>query len=101
MHFSLSVAAVRHHIHPPFLPSLPPAHPSHTTQPQQTPRKGCFEVRLADGSSTFISLLSMPRPFGKLKALDIDAEAEKIVKQLQEAVKEASDPDAKDEQEKE
>ncbi|CAI5949472.1 unnamed protein product [Closterium sp. NIES-64] len=64
------------------------------------PRKGCFEVRLADGSSTFISLLSMPRPFGKLKALDIDAEAEKIVNQLQEAVKEAGDPDAKDVQEK-
>ena len=82
------------------------------------PRKGCFEVRAADGTSTYVSLLvranptcplrftppgshslltqgciavlcsgersyvllqDMPRPFTKLKALDLDELATQIV----------------------
>ncbi|BDA49844.1 hypothetical protein COCOBI_14-4640 [Coccomyxa sp. Obi] len=44
----------------------------------EKPRKGCFEVRDADGTKTYISLLDMPRPFTKLKALDIDELAKEI-----------------------
>lgn len=47
----------------------------------EKPRKGCFEVRDESGT-VFISLLDMPRPFTKLKALDMEAEAEKIVTAL-------------------
>ena len=80
------------------------------------PRKGCFEVRTSDGTSTYVSLLvsatplqphlvparsphgciielvslhpgsehlcnmqDMPRPFTKLKALDLDELAAQIV----------------------
>ncbi|KAK9837337.1 hypothetical protein WJX81_007378 [Elliptochloris bilobata] len=35
------------------------------------PRKGCFEVRDASGKM-YVSLLDLPRPFTKLKALDLD-----------------------------
>ena len=45
------------------------------------PRTGCFEVK-ANGT-TVLSLLGLKRPFAKLKALDIDAEAEKVVDKLQ------------------
>jgi hypothetical protein len=31
------------------------------------PRKGCFEVREADGTTVYVSLTDMPRPFTKLK----------------------------------
>ncbi|CAL8464287.1 g3822 [Coccomyxa elongata] len=44
----------------------------------EKPRKGCFEVRDADGGKTYVSLLDMPRPFTKLKALDIDELAKEI-----------------------
>ncbi|KAK9904996.1 hypothetical protein WJX75_007389 [Coccomyxa subellipsoidea] len=44
----------------------------------EKPRKGCFEVRDADGTKTYVSLLDMPRPFTKLKALDIEALAQEI-----------------------
>ncbi|EKX37054.1 hypothetical protein GUITHDRAFT_116780 [Guillardia theta CCMP2712] len=43
----------------------------------EKPRKGCFEVRLGNGDK-IVSLLDMPRPFTKLKALDIDEVAEKV-----------------------
>lgn len=46
------------------------------------PRKGCFEVR--GGGKTFVSLLDMPRPFTKLKALDIDALAAEVAAALKE-----------------
>lgn len=42
------------------------------------PRKGCFEIRDQDGS-IFVSLLGMPRPFTKLKNLDLDKLVEEIV----------------------
>ncbi|KAG2425656.1 hypothetical protein HXX76_013500 [Chlamydomonas incerta] len=45
------------------------------------PRKGCFEVR-GPGGKTFVSLLDMPRPFTKLKALDVEALAEEVVAAL-------------------
>ncbi|EIE18635.1 hypothetical protein COCSUDRAFT_59944 [Coccomyxa subellipsoidea C-169] len=54
----------------------------------EKPRKGCFEVRDADSTKTYVSLLvrptlpaastDMPRPFTKLKALDIEALAQEI-----------------------
>ena len=46
------------------------------------PRRGCFEVRIEDGKgktmSTVLSLLDLKRPFGKLKALDMDAVADDV-----------------------
>lgn len=47
----------------------------------EKPRKGCFEVRDESGK-VFISLLDMPRPFTKLKALDLEAEAKTIAAQV-------------------
>lgn len=44
----------------------------------EKPRKGCFEVTTPGGTKV-VSLLDMPRPFTKLKALDIDDIAKKIV----------------------
>eukprot|EP00798_Chlamydomonas_sp_ICE-L_P026703 gene26703-4272_t len=46
----------------------------------EKPRKGCFEVR--NGDKSYVSLLDMPRPFTKLKALDIEALAEEIAADL-------------------
>ncbi|XRB12792.1 hypothetical protein RI054_05g26280 [Pseudoscourfieldia marina] len=40
--------------------------------------KGCFEVKAKD--KTVISLLDMPRPFTKLKALDMDEIAAEVIK---------------------
>ena len=48
-----------------------------TINPEK-PRKGCFEVKV--GGETIISLLDMPRPFAKLKALDMDEVAADVVK---------------------
>lgn len=45
------------------------------------PRKGCFEIRDLDGS-IFVSLLGMPRPFTKLKNLDLDKLVEEIVAKM-------------------
>jgi len=45
---------------------------------EEKPRKGCFEVSV--GENTVLSLLDMPRPFTKLKALDMDDVAADVVK---------------------
>ncbi len=45
------------------------------------PRKGTFEVRLADGT-VILSLQGMPRPFKKLRALDLEALAEKVASKV-------------------
>lgn len=51
-----------------------------TINPEK-PRKGCFEVTV--GSSVVLSLLNMPRPFPKLKALDIEGKvADDVIKAL-------------------
>ena len=47
---------------------------------EEKPRKGCFEVTAA--SKTILSLTDMPRPFVKLKALDIDDVAKDVVAAL-------------------
>ncbi|KAL4570367.1 hypothetical protein LXL04_026019 [Taraxacum kok-saghyz] len=47
----------------------------------EKPRRGCFEVR-EEGGKTFISLLDMKRPFGPMKALDMDAVISDIVDQV-------------------
>ena len=44
------------------------------------PRKGCFVVKTAGG--VVVELLSMPRPFPKLKALDMDASAPRCRRSL-------------------
>lgn len=44
----------------------------------EKPRKGCFEVRDAAGTK-YVSLLDMPRPFTKLKALDVEGLAASII----------------------
>lgn len=44
------------------------------------PRKGCFVVKTAGG--VVVELLNMPRPFPKLKALDMDAVGADVVAAL-------------------
>ncbi|MCO5605750.1 hypothetical protein L7F22_059934 [Adiantum nelumboides] len=44
----------------------------------EKPRKGCFEVR-SKGGDIYLSLLGLPRPFTKLKNLDMDNAVEEIV----------------------
>ena len=46
----------------------------------EKPRKGCFEVRV--GGEPILSLLDMPRPFPKLKALVMEDVAEDVLKAL-------------------
>lgn len=44
------------------------------------PRKGCFEVTVSGVDDPVVSLLDMPRPFSKLKALTMEDVAEDVVK---------------------
>ena len=48
----------------------------------EKPRKGAFVITSPAGK-TLLELLDMPRPFTKLKALDMAAETAKIVKACQ------------------
>ena len=50
------------------------------TKGAKRPRIGCFEVK-ANGE-TVLSLVGLKRPFPKLKALDMEAEAEKAIAAL-------------------
>ena len=50
----------------------------HVNQSDSKPRKGTFEVRLSDGT-VVVSLASMPRPFTKLRALDMEATVEQAL----------------------
>ena len=45
---------------------------------EEKPRKGCFEISV--NGKTVLSLLDMPRPFTKLKALDMEDVAADVVK---------------------
>ena len=45
---------------------------------EEKPRKGCFEVSV--NGDTTLSLLDMPRPFAKLKALDMEEVAAGVLK---------------------
>jgi len=45
---------------------------------EEKPRKGCFEVSV--NGDVALSLLDMPRPFTKLKALDMEEVAADVVK---------------------
>jgi hypothetical protein len=45
---------------------------------EEKPRKGCFEV-IVNGDVA-LSLIDMPRPFTKLKALDMEEVAQDVVK---------------------
>ena len=47
---------------------------------EEKPRKGCFEVTV--NGDIALSLLDMPRPFGKLKALDMEEVAADVLKKL-------------------
>ncbi|XP_071692089.1 uncharacterized protein [Rutidosis leptorrhynchoides] len=47
----------------------------------EKPRRGCFEIR-EEGGKKFISLLDMKRPFGPMKALDMDAVISDIIDQV-------------------
>ena len=48
--------------------------------PSTRPRKGTFEIRVGD--KKIISLVGMPRPFKKLKALDIEDLSKKVLAAL-------------------
>ena len=50
-----------------------------TINPEK-PRKGCFEVKVGD--EIILSLLDMPRPFLKLKALEMEDVAKQCLKAL-------------------
>uniref|UniRef100_A0ACD6AL86 Uncharacterized protein n=1 Tax=Avena sativa TaxID=4498 RepID=A0ACD6AL86_AVESA len=45
------------------------------------PRRGCLEIR-EEGGEVFISLLDMPRPFKKMRELDMDKVIQDIVKKI-------------------
>ena len=47
---------------------------------EEKPRKGCFVVTA--NNSVVLSLLNMPRPFPKLKALDMDVLCSDVEKAL-------------------
>ncbi|CAN0860032.1 Selenoprotein H [Linum grandiflorum] len=47
----------------------------------EKPRRGCFEVR-EEGGEVFISLENMPRPFKKMKDLDMDEVVADIVSKI-------------------
>jgi len=49
----------------------------------EKPRKGCFEVRAEGGEKPIVSLIDMPRPFTKLKALDMEALAAEVITALE------------------
>lgn len=53
----------------------------------EKPRKGCFEVRR--GGKVYVSLQSLPRPFTKLRNLDLAEVAEKVAADLQGTAEEA------------
>jgi len=44
------------------------------------PRKGCFEVTVSGSEEPVLSLLDMPRPFSRLKALDMEDVVESVKK---------------------
>ena len=50
-----------------------------TINPEK-PRKGCFEVRVGD--KAVVSLLDLPRPFLKLKALAMEDVAKLVIKEI-------------------
>uniref|UniRef100_A0A1D1YJP8 Selenoprotein H n=1 Tax=Anthurium amnicola TaxID=1678845 RepID=A0A1D1YJP8_9ARAE len=47
----------------------------------EKPRRGCFEIREADGE-TFVSLLNMIRPYKPMRELDMDALISDIIKKV-------------------
>jgi len=47
----------------------------------EKPRKGAFEIRVEGKDEPVLSLLDMPRPFTKLKALDMDEVAADVLKE--------------------
>ncbi|CAA7408191.1 unnamed protein product [Spirodela intermedia] len=47
----------------------------------EKPRRGCFEIRDANGQ-TFVSLLNMPRPFTRMRELDMDALISDIIEKV-------------------
>ncbi|KAG9455830.1 hypothetical protein H6P81_000338 [Aristolochia fimbriata] len=47
----------------------------------EKPRRGCFEIR-GESGETFVSLLGMPRPFNKLRDLDMDEVVAGIIEKI-------------------
>ncbi|PHT58055.1 hypothetical protein CQW23_00418 [Capsicum baccatum] len=49
----------------------------------EKPRRGCFEIRVdGENGEKFISLLDMKRPFGPMKALDMDEVISGIIEKI-------------------
>ncbi|XP_055819505.1 uncharacterized protein LOC129888574 [Solanum dulcamara] len=49
----------------------------------EKPRRGCFEIRLdGENGEKFVSLLNMKRPFGPMKALDMDKVISEIIEKI-------------------
>merc|ERR1719331_2833867 len=60
--------------------------PGWNDTPRVRPRKGTFEVRVVKAGAdpeVVVSLTSMPRPFKKLRALDLSALAERVAASLE------------------
>ncbi|KAF7043138.1 hypothetical protein CFC21_052561 [Triticum aestivum] len=51
-----------------------------TINPEK-PRRGCLEIR-EEGGDVFISLLNMPRPFNKMRELDMDKVTKDIAQKI-------------------
>ena len=52
------------------------------SQRSPQPRKGAFEVRVEGVAAPIVSLLALPRPFTKLRELDLTSVAEEVVGHL-------------------
>ncbi|MCE3215369.1 hypothetical protein HAX54_002106 [Datura stramonium] len=49
----------------------------------EKPRRGCFEIRVdGENGEKFVSLLDMKRPFGPMKALDMDKVISEIIEKI-------------------
>nr|XP_016482213.1 PREDICTED: selenoprotein H-like [Nicotiana tabacum] len=49
----------------------------------EKPRRGCFEIReVGENGEKFVSLLDMKRPFGPMKALDMDKVISDIIEKI-------------------
>ncbi|KAK6783290.1 hypothetical protein RDI58_021087 [Solanum bulbocastanum] len=49
----------------------------------EKPRRGCFEIRVdGEKGEKFVSLLDMKRPFGPMKALDMDKVISEIIDKI-------------------
>lgn len=47
------------------------------------PRKGSFVIKVSGSEAPIVNLLDMPRPFTKLRELDLDATVQTILEKIE------------------